>query len=74
MSLQDDIDRQQRNKNPFHRFYLKYNPYCDKCSGPIPATCVGKVGFKTVALCDAHARAFFPIEFGLKQRAKMEAK
>lgn len=56
--------------NYWHKILLRHRVYCEKCAAPIPATRVGKVGFRDMVLCDAHWRAYRPIEEDLKQRSE----
>lgn len=72
-TIQDDIDQQMKNKNPFHRFLLANRPYCELCSGPYPSTQIIEYKGRNTAVCDAHYRAHTPIESGLKRRAELEA-
>lgn len=55
--MQDDIDRQQQDNTPFHRFLLANRPYCELCSGPIPSTVIVKIDGRDMAVCDSHAIA-----------------
>lgn len=61
-------------KNPYHKFLIRHRVYCEKCTGPMPATEVTHDGFKTIVVCDAHFRAFNPIETGLRERGRLEAR
>lgn len=68
-------------KNAFHKFLIKHRVYCELCSAPMPATEVVHVRrrpewpeTKLVVVCDAHYRAHTPIETGLRERGRLEAR
>lgn len=58
--------------NAYQRFLIRHRVYCELCAAPIPATRVARIRFKDTCICDAHAAALFPIEYGLKLRKQLE--
>ena len=54
--------------NAFHKFLLKYRPYCEKCNIMTftKSTQVIRENGHDVAVCDVHAEPFKPIETGLR--------
>ncbi len=57
--------------NAFERWLLKQRRYCRLCTGPYPATRVGKINGKDEVLCDAHWRANHPIEAGYERKVEI---